>query len=86
MRLWYKFVELRKEVREGRSFSPDEFAITLEQVMAGIPTRGAALTPTRYSTTTRCSRWAGAWRRAPAAARLHHASLMLRFGCRSRWR
>ena len=35
MRPWYKIVELRKEVREGRSFSPDEFAIALEQVVAG---------------------------------------------------
>ena len=31
---WYKVVTLRKEVREGRSFSPDEFAIALEQVLA----------------------------------------------------
>ena len=32
---WYKNVILREEVREGRSFSPDEFAIALEQVVAG---------------------------------------------------
>ena len=32
---WYKVVTLRKEVREGRSFSPDEFAVALEQVVAG---------------------------------------------------
>ena len=32
---WYKHVSPRKEVREGRSFSPDEFAIALEQVLAG---------------------------------------------------
>ena len=32
---WYKVVTPRKEVREGRSFSPDEFAIALEQVVAG---------------------------------------------------
>ena len=31
---WYRIVTLRKEVREGRSFSPDEFAIALEQVLA----------------------------------------------------
>ena len=31
---WYKVVTLRREVREGRSFSPDEFAIALEQVVA----------------------------------------------------
>ena len=31
---WYKVVTLRKEVREGRSFSPDEFAIAMEQVVA----------------------------------------------------
>ena len=32
---WYKIATLRREVREGRSFSPDEFAIALEQVVAG---------------------------------------------------
>lgn len=32
---WYKVVMPRREVREGRSFSPDEFAIALEQVVAG---------------------------------------------------
>lgn len=32
---WYRVVTLREEVREGRSFSPDEFAIALEQVAAG---------------------------------------------------
>ena len=32
---WYKVVTLRKEVRDDRSFSPDEFAIALEQVVAG---------------------------------------------------
>ncbi len=35
MKPWYRVVELRQEVREGRSFSPDEFAIALEQVVAG---------------------------------------------------
>jgi hypothetical protein len=35
MEPWYRVVTLRKEVREGRSFSPDEFAIALEQVIAG---------------------------------------------------
>ena len=34
MQPWYKVVTLRQEVREGRSFSPDEFAIALEQVVA----------------------------------------------------
>src|SRR5260221_12488613 len=32
---WYKITTLRKEVREGRSFNPDEFAIALEQVVSG---------------------------------------------------
>ncbi len=32
---WYKVVTPRKEVREGRSFNPDEFAIHLEQVVGG---------------------------------------------------
>ena len=35
MNPWYRVVTLRREVREGRSFSPDEFAIALEQVIAG---------------------------------------------------
>jgi len=35
MEAWYKVVDPRKEVREGRSFNPDEFAIALEQVVAG---------------------------------------------------
>lgn len=32
---WYRVVTPRAEVREGRSFNPDEFAIALEQVTAG---------------------------------------------------
>jgi predicted AAA+ superfamily ATPase len=32
---WYKVATPRKEVREGRSINPDEFAIALEQVVAG---------------------------------------------------
>ncbi len=32
---WYRVVTPRKEVREGRSFDPDEFAIHLEQVVSG---------------------------------------------------
>ncbi|NJL28533.1 MAG: ATP-binding protein, partial [Thermoanaerobaculia bacterium] len=35
MEPWYKLTTPRKEVREGRSFNPDEFAIALEQVVAG---------------------------------------------------
>ena len=35
MEPWFKVVTPRKEVREGRSFNPDEFAIHLEQVVAG---------------------------------------------------
>ncbi len=35
MEPWYKIAIPRKEVREGRSFNPDEFAIALEQVIAG---------------------------------------------------
>src|ERR1700758_3426102 len=34
MEPWYKVASPRKEVREGRSFNPDEFAIALEQVVA----------------------------------------------------
>ncbi len=32
---WYKVATPRAEVREGRSFNPDEFAIHLEQVVGG---------------------------------------------------
>lgn len=35
MQPWYKVTTLREEIREGRSFNPDEFAIALEQVVAG---------------------------------------------------
>ena len=35
MEPWYKIVQPRPEVRGGRSFNPDEFAIALEQVVAG---------------------------------------------------
>jgi len=35
MEPWYKIVTPRKEVREGRSFNPDEFAIHLEQIVNG---------------------------------------------------
>jgi hypothetical protein len=34
MEPWYKVATPREEVREGRSFNPDEFAIALEQVVA----------------------------------------------------
>jgi len=33
MEPWYKVATPRREVREGRSFNPDEFAIALEQVV-----------------------------------------------------
>lgn len=35
MEHWHKVSTPRKEVREGRSFNPDEFAIALEQAVAG---------------------------------------------------
>src|SRR5574337_637669 len=35
MEPWYKVALPRKEVREGRSFNPDEFAIALERVVDG---------------------------------------------------
>lgn len=36
MEPWYRIVTPRPEVRAGRSFNPDEFAIALEQVVAGM--------------------------------------------------
>jgi predicted AAA+ superfamily ATPase len=35
MEPWYKVATPRNEVKEGRSFNPDEFAAALEQVVAG---------------------------------------------------
>jgi len=35
MKPWYKVAIPKKEVREGRSFNTDEFAIHLEHVMSG---------------------------------------------------
>jgi hypothetical protein len=35
MEPWHKLVTPRREVREGRSFNPDEFAIHLEQIVNG---------------------------------------------------
>jgi predicted AAA+ superfamily ATPase len=35
MEPWYDVVTLRKEVREGRSFNPDDFTIHLDQVVSG---------------------------------------------------
>ena len=37
MEPWYRTSLPRKEVREGRSFNPDEFAIALEQWWQGPP-------------------------------------------------
>src|SRR5688572_27522001 len=35
MEAWYKVVSPRKELREGRSLDPSEFAVHLEQVASG---------------------------------------------------
>jgi hypothetical protein len=35
MESWYRIVQQRTEVSASRSFNPDEFAIALEQVVAG---------------------------------------------------
>lgn len=34
---WYKVAVPRKEMREGRSFNPDEFAIALDQDLGTFP-------------------------------------------------
>ena len=39
MQPWYKVATPRKEVRAGRSFNPDEFAIALDQVVTGTAPR-----------------------------------------------
>jgi hypothetical protein len=56
MEPWYKVIQPRKEVREGRSFSPDEIAIALEQVVAE---------PRRKITATNCCFLSGTVSRAP---------------------
>jgi hypothetical protein len=43
MEPWYKVITPIKEVREGRSFNPDEFAIALEQVVACTAPEGSNL-------------------------------------------
>lgn len=35
MEPWYNVATPRNEVREGRSFNPDEFAIAMEHVVSG---------------------------------------------------
>jgi len=52
MEPWYKVVSLRQEVREGRSFNPDEFAIHLEQVVAGIAPRDYQIPEQFFSRTS----------------------------------
>ena len=67
MEPWYKVATPRREVREGRSFNPDEFAIALGQVVAGtaprdyhaemllgIPRRGRCV-PSSWTSPTRSS-------------------------------
>ena len=39
MEPWYKVVLPRQELREGRSLDPSEFAVHLEQVVAGTAPR-----------------------------------------------
>ncbi len=49
MEPWYRLVTPRREVREGRSFNPDEFAIALEQVVAGSAPDTTTRSPSRFS-------------------------------------
>ena len=56
MEPWYKITTSRQEGREGRSFNPDEFAIALEQVVAG----SRCLMTTASPTTSRPHRHFGA--------------------------
>lgn len=62
MEPWHKVVTPRKEVREGRSFDPSEFAIALEQVAAGtapLDYRDAELVLSRTSFTKALREHAG---------------------------
>ena len=68
MEPWYRVVTPRKEVREGRSFNPDEFAIALEQVVAGTAPEDYTK-PEQRSKTTR--EWLlNGWQEAPRIPRL----------------
>src|SRR5271157_1785710 len=49
MEPWYRLVTPRREVREGRSFNPDEFAIALEQVVAGSAPDTTTRSPSSFS-------------------------------------
>ena len=49
MEPWYRLVTPRREVREGRSFNPDEFAIALEQVVAGSASDTTTRSPSSFS-------------------------------------
>jgi hypothetical protein len=74
MEPWYRVATPRREVREGRSFNPDGFAVRLEQVVAGSAPedyqkpeqffRGPALLG--LSRTTRCRSCAASEGRAKA--------------------
>jgi len=81
MEPWYKVATPRKEVREGRSFNPDEFAIALEvehdirRTPAGALWRSrgpTAASPTRSSSWPGSTGWSiwpmrGGWGRGPCA-------------------
>ncbi len=45
MEPWYKVTTPQAEVREGRSFNPDEFAIALERVLAGTASKVSRRVP-----------------------------------------
>ena len=82
---WYKVVTPRPEVRKGRSFNPDEFAIALEQVVAGTAPSDY-LDPKQFFARTVFTRASGITSR-PASRRTERTpgSLTAIFGDFTRW-
>ena len=66
MEPWYKIATPRAEVREGRSFHPDEFAIALEQVVRGTAPEDYS-DPVKFF--SRPCFTLGSWRPSSSAAR-----------------
>ena len=73
---WYKAVIPRREVREGRSFNPDEVAIALEQGVAGTappdyhtPRRFSSAPASRGRCGTRRGWCCGGWPGRPGTRR-----------------
>ena len=79
---WYRVVTARPEVREGRSFSPDGFAIALEQVKAGTAPPDYTDPAQFFARTCFTGRWpvTAAWRCAASPGRRRTRPRRCRWG------